>query len=356
MDSKNNKSNDLRRVPLDKEDMLSDSEREFAQNVKSVIKSIGNEKLTPLESAELWAKIQNSTASKAHTLSWKFYLQIAAAILVVLSFVGIWQYNQNNSTNKLLNFAAQNINKKTFVNKSVSGDSSALYTSQEEDNIITTNDFNTLVVGDGRRSEITLPDGTKVWLNSGSKLIYPRSFDKDSREVYLEGEAYFDVTHNKERPFHVRGKSMDIKVLGTEFYVGSNINNKNNYAVLVSGSIAFSGGSWLNKTEKILVPGERINYIPDEKKLLISHVKTAEFKSWKEGYLDIDSESLDAIIKSIAKYYNIEISTEGLSLANEKFTGRLDFQRNVDDVLAILCAGTPYQYNATERRLDLRKN
>ncbi|MGV3508736.1 MAG: FecR family protein [Sphingobacteriaceae bacterium] len=336
--------------------MLSDSEREFSQNIKSVIKSIGNEKLTPLESAELWAKIQSSTASKTHAFSWKFYLQIAAAILVVLSFVAIWQYNQNSSTNKLLSFAAQNINKKTFVNKQVSGDSSALHTSHEEDNIITTNDFNTLVVGDGRRSEITLPDGTKVWLNSGSKLIYPTVFDKDNREVYLEGEAYFDVTHNKEQPFHVRGKSMDIKVLGTEFYVGSNIDNKNNYAVLVSGSIAFSGGSWLNKTEKILVPGERINYMPDEKKLLISHVKTAEFKSWKEGYLDIESESLDVIVKSVAKYYNIEISTAAFALENEKFTGRLYLQRNVDDVLAILCEGSPYQYNATERRLELRKN
>lgn len=356
MDSKNNKPKGLHRVPTDKEDMLSDSEREFAQNIKSVIKSVGNEKLTPLETAELWAKIQDSTSSKANTFSWKYFIQIAASILVVLSFLGLWQYNRNTSTAKLLDFAAQNINKKVIVNKQIKGKVNDDQASNEDENIITTNDFNTLVVGDGRRSEITLPDGTKVWLNSGSRLIYPITFEKNSREVYLEGEAYFDVTHNKERPFHVRGKSMDIKVLGTEFYVGSNLNNKNNYAVLVSGSIAFSGGNWLNKTEKVLVPGERINYIPDEEKLLISHVKTEEYKSWKEGYLDIESESLDVIVKSIAKYYNIQISTEGLNLVNEKFTGRLDFQRNADDVLTILCSGTPYAYNPEERRLELRKH
>lgn len=340
-----------------KEDLISSSEKELAEAIKITVKSVGNEKLTPLETTELWSRIQSSTFHKQNKISWKRYMQIAAVLIVGIS-VGIWQYQQHTSTHKLIDFAAQNINKKD-VSKVKASTNQHHNTSEflnEEENIITTNEFNTLVVSDGRRSAIHLPDGTKVWLNSGSKLIYPVTFTKDKREVYLEGEAYFDVSHNKEWPFFVRAKNLDIKVLGTEFYVSSNKDSKHDYAVLVNGSITFSTGNWLNKVEKILVPGERINYNSENKELSVLEVKTEEFKAWKEGYVNITSESLDVIIQRVAKYYNIGISTGGLNLSHEKFSGRLDFQTNADDVLDILCYGTPYVYNSIERRLETIKN
>lgn len=341
----------------EKENLISDSEKELAMGIRSAIKATGNEKMSPMEKDELWAKIQSSTAPKSTSLNWKFYLQ-AVAVLVVAFGIGMWQYQRDTSTSKLLTFAAQNINKKIAVKKQqgVEKDkSSAPEDSNEEENIITTNDFNTLVVGDGQRSVIHLPDGTNVWLNSGSRLIYPGSFAKESREVYLEGEAYFDVAHNKEWPFYVRAKNMEIKVLGTEFFVSSNGENKSNYAVLVNGSIAFSTGTWLNKMERELVPGQQVNFNMEQHELSISNVNTAEFKSWKEGYVDIKSESLDIIVQRIAKYYNIEISTAGLDLTNEKFTGPLYFQRNAEDVLNILL-GSSYVYNSAERRIDIKRN
>ncbi|HTM98238.1 MAG TPA: FecR domain-containing protein [Pedobacter sp.] len=341
----------------EKDSLISDSEKELAEALKTTIKSVGNEKLPSLEAAELWSRIQNSTLHAQNGISWRRYMQIAAILIVGLG-IGIWQYQRNTSTHKLLDFAAQNINKKEVskVKAFSKKHQKAPEFLSEEENIITANDFNTLVVGDGRRSAIHLPDGTKVWLNSGSKLIYPVTFTKDKREVYLEGEAYFDVAHNKEWPFFVRAKNLDIKVLGTEFYVSSNKDSKEDYAVLVNGSITFSTGHWLNKIEKILVPGERINYDTEKKELLVLEVKTEEFKAWKEGYVNITSETLDVIVQRVAKYYNIEISTAGLDLSHEKFTGRLDFQKSADDVLDILCFGTPYVYNSAERRLEANKN
>ncbi len=336
---------------------MSDQEKELARGIKSAITASGNEQMSAMEKDELWAKIQSSTAPKSTSLNWKLYLQ-AAAVLVLAFGIGLWQYQRQTGTSKLLTFAAQNINKKMVVKTQQGvekGKTSAPDDSNEEENIITTNDFNTLVVGDGQRSVIHLPDGTNVWLNSGSRLIYPGSFAKDSREVYLEGEAYFDVAHNREWPFYVRAKNMNIRVLGTEFFVSSNAESKSNYAVLVNGSIAFSTGSWLNKMERELVPGQQVNFNMEQHELLISNVNTAEFKSWKAGYVDVQSEPLDVIVQRIAKYYNIEISTAGLDLSNEKFTGPLYFQRNADDVLDILCQGTPYLYNSAERRLELRK-
>jgi len=341
----------------EKDSLISDSEKELAEALKTTIKSVGNEKLPSLEAAELWSRIQKSTLHAQNGINWRRYMQIAAILIVGLG-IGIWQYQRNTSTHKLLDFAAQNINKKEVskVKAFSKKHQKAPEFLSEEENIITANDFNTLVVGDGRRSAIHLPDGTKVWLNSGSKLIYPVTFTKDKREVYLEGEAYFDVAHNKEWPFFVRAKNLDIKVLGTEFYVSSNKDSKEDYAVLVNGSITFSTGHWLNKIEKILVPGERINYNTEKKELLVLEVKTEEFKAWKEGYVNITSETLDVIVQRVAKYYNIEISTAGLDLSHEKFTGRLDFQKSADDVLDILCFGTPYVYNSAERRLEANKN
>lgn len=343
-------------IPEGNEGLISDSERELAGEIRQTLKKAGNERMPALEQAQLWARIQQQTVDKPKVYKWKLYLQIAAVLLLV-SGIGIWQFQKNTPTHRLLDFAAQNVGKKSVpTDGRASKTSTAIASSEnEEEHIITTNDFNTLVVGEGQRSAIRLPDGTKVWLNSGSRLIYPVAFSGEVREVYLEGEAYFDVTHNTRHPFYVRAGKMDIKVLGTEFYVSSNEGSTNNYAVLVTGSIAFSTGTWLNKVERQLVPGQRINYNLKENKLQISEVKTAEFQSWKEGFVDVSSESLDAIVQRVAKYYNMEISTYGLDLSQEKFSGRLDFQRSAEDVLNILCAGTPYVYNGVERRLELKK-
>lgn len=355
MDSKNKyKAEDFLsgRIPEGQEHLMSDSEQDLAAEIKNTLTTVGQEKLSSLEAARLWESIQEATVARPKSYHWKHYFQAAAILLIVLS-VGIWQYQKNTPANRLLEFAGQNVTKKSAGGGVPYHPDGTVV--NEEDNIISTNDFNTLVVGDGQRSVIKLPDGTKVWLNSGSRLIYPVAFSGSTREVYLEGEGYFDVVHDQEHPFYVHANKMDIKVLGTEFYVSSNLESDNNYAVLIQGSIAFSTGNWLNKVEKKLVPGQRINYDLKENKLLISEIKTTDFESWKEGFVDINSESLDVIVQRVARYYHVTISTQGLDLSNERFSGRLDFQRNADDVLNSLCAGTAYVYNSAERRLELRK-
>lgn len=359
MDSKNNyKAEDFLsgRIPEGEEHLVSDSERDLAGEIKAAIKNAGQEKLTALEAAGLWERIQHEAAIKPKRYHWKLYLQAAAILLMVMG-LGLWQYQKNTPTHKLLEFAAQNVSRKStlLTEQDLKKQSHAGDTANDEENIITANDFNTLVVGNAQRSVIKLPDGTKVWLNSGSRLIYPVAFSGDSREVYLEGEAYFDVTHDKAHPFYVRAGNMDIKVLGTEFYVSSDVERGHNYAVLVHGSIAFSTGNWLNKVEKKLEPGQQISYDLKANKISISEVKTAEFESWKDGVLYVERESLEVIVQRVARYYHIEISTQGLDLS-ETFSGTLYFQRSADDVLKVLFLGTPYVYNGAERRLELRKH
>lgn len=340
------------RIPEDQQHLISEGEQDLANEIKATVKAIGQEKIPALEAAELWERIQSETAAKPKMQLWKTIVKRAAIVLLIAG-IGLWQYDKNTPTSRLLDFAAQNVGSKN-INATDQDRAKQLQKpfNNEGENIITANDFNTLVVGNGQRSLITLPDGTKVWLNSQSRLIYPLSFEKNSREVYLEGEAYFDVAHNKAWPFYVRSKKMEIKVLGTEFFVSANNERSNNYAVLVNGSIAFSTGSWLNKKERELVPGQQISLDTHQDEISVSNVNTSEFRSWKDGYIHVESEPLDTIVQKIAKYYHIEISTAGLDLRQEKFSGRLDFQRSATDVLDILCYGTPYRYNSEERRLE----
>ena len=157
MDSKNNSEH---------------SEREFAGEIKQVLNHVGNDKLSPLAKDELWEKIAGRSVNRSIFYNWKLYVQVAA-ILFVVSGIGIWLYQQNTPTHKLLDFAATELSKKNGADQQQAlkpnAGASAVSSAHEAENITTTNDFNTLVVGNGQRSVIELPDGTKVWLNSGSR-------------------------------------------------------------------------------------------------------------------------------------------------------------------------------------------
>jgi len=361
MDSKKRyKAEDMLSGQIQKggENQISSCEQELAEEIKAAVRNLKPDKLSPSEADALWAKIESATTAKK-TFSIKPYLQAAAAVIVVAFGIGFWQYNNHIEAHKLMEFAAQSLTHKSAIQQQKYATQKQDKTRQQssnDDELITTDAYNTILVGEGRRSAVHLPDGTQVWLNSGSKLIYPKVFEAKTREVYLEGEGYFDVAHDSAHPFFVRTKRMEIKVLGTEFYLSANQNSAKDYAVLVQGSIAFSSGNWLNRVEKKLKPGEQVSIDAKDNHVQVLQVETTAFQSWKAGYLDIKSERLDEIIASVAKYYHVEISTSGIDLSAERFSGRLDLQRSVNDVVDILCMGTPYQYNATERRLELRKH
>ncbi len=347
---------------------------ELADAIKAVVKSSGNERMTEDEKADLRQSIE---ADKAHyrSLRLPFWVKIAASVIVVLGIV-LWQFREKE-TGALRKFASDSmINNRSGETRlilgegkvlSLKGQSSVIYNKEGlkifNDSSATISEemeklsaFNTLLVPYGRRSQLTLEDGTKVWLNSGSRLIYPVSFDTGKREVYLEGEAYFSVAHNPEKPFYVQSKHMNIKVLGTEFNVTTYSDDKRNYAALVNGSIELSvPGNWFKDKVRKLVPGELAVYDPAEEQLKISKVNTEEYTSWKEGYILLEKAPLRTIIKRLARYYNIPVDIDPKIGNGETFSGRLDFQKNIADVMDIICAGTTYNYDSSERRLTLKQ-
>ena len=144
--------------------------------------------------------------------------------------------------------------------------------------------MNQIIIPYGKRSDIILADGTHIRLNSGSKLTYPSKFKTDSREVYLSGEAFFDVKSNPDQPFYVITKDIKIKVTGTRFNVSSYDEDNTTQTVLVKGRIT-AGKNKLFAKSMDLFPGERLTYTKSNEALFRDKVDVKLYVSWVDGYL-----------------------------------------------------------------------
>lgn len=208
----------------------------------------------------------------------------------------------------------------------------------QEKMLASASNYNTLVVPYGKRSQLTLPDGTQVWLNSGSSLTYPVQFKARRREVFLQGEALFEVSHNAESPFSVLTSKMDVRVLGTVFNLSAYDSDSVVSTVLVKGSVELRYRGFvpgIAATEK-MVPGKLAEYNIREKRLVQRPVATEQFTSWKDGYLIFENSSLGAIAQKLERYYNVRILFENELIKNEKFSGNLDLGKSAIEVMRII--------------------
>lgn len=220
-------------------------------------------------------------------------------------------------------------------------------TSNKEETI-----YNTILVPYGRRSEIVLSDGTHVWLNSGSRLVYPALFKGSKREVYLEGEAIFDVSHDKEHPFLVLSESQEITVLGTVFNVSNYLDDSSAQTVLKSGrvQIAYRDDAMFETKKKLNIsPGTMASYNKIEKKIASKKVNVDHYFSWREGVLIFKNDDLRTIMRRLSRYYNIHIEIENDGLGGETFSGYLDLREDVEKVIATIQQTTDFEYVRQEK-------
>ncbi len=175
----------------------------------------------------------------------------------------------------------------------------------------------------GEKKEVVLSDGTIVTVNSNSALSYPTSFIGSTREVVLKGEAFFDVTENKEMPFIVKtNEGMDIKVLGTTFNVKSYPEDSNIETTLVTGKVEVVERSD-NKTV-FLYPSQRATYVKNDDQLIIDKVDTENYVSWKDGKLIYDETPLREVIKGLERMYDITFQVKSEEILDYKFKGTFD--------------------------------
>lgn len=189
------------------------------------------------------------------------------------------------------------------------------------------------VVPLGSQAKIILPDGTVAWLNSGSTLKYNNLYGKKNREVLLTGEGYFEVTKDKSKPFLVYANNIEIKVLGTVFNVRSYLDDPTVEVNLLEGKVDISIMNNSNSGKVTLLPNEKMVFDKKSNSMLSSSAEAAKSAQWTIGKLCFVDASLEEIANDLERKYDVQITIETDEIKNEIFSGSLDLNQPLNEIL-----------------------
>lgn len=256
--------------------------------------------------ATLWSDAETNKKSKRSLLFIPSYareiLKIAAIFLVVFFVIQSWDYFFSNKDEKIV--------------------------------------MQKLYVPPGQRVELTLVDGTRVWLNANTMFTFPSRFANGQREIFLNGEAHFQVTSDKENPFIVRTILHDVEVLGTEFNVSAYSRNNFFETVLMKGAVkvcAHQGDS------VILQPNTKVTSTDGVMK--VSPIKNADQYRWTEGLMCFEDEPIEELFNKIEAYYDIKIVNNNLKVGKRRYTGKFYIDDGVEHILKILQLNNDFTYS-----------
>ena len=199
----------------------------------------------------------------------------------------------------------------------------------------------TITVPAGQRINITLVDGTNVWLNARTSLSYPVKFGKNNRQVVLDGEAYFDVTKDKSKPFIVQTDNYNVEVLGTQFDVNAYSETGEFETTLMSGSVKVASAS--DSTQKITLKPNNKVYMQDGK-LHVTAVDDYNPYRWKEGLICFKNETFTSIMKDFEKYYGLTIQVKNKNVFKYVYTGKFRQTDGIDYALRVLQKDIKFTY------------
>ena len=200
----------------------------------------------------------------------------------------------------------------------------------------------------GEKAEVVLPDGSNVWINSGSTLTYDKHFNGKERSVHLQGEAYFEVPENKKRPFIVHTKHITVQALGTSFNVRSYETDSLASAVLLEGKVKVSASGH----ETILSVNERATFDKRKQTLLADRVEALNFIEWKNGNIYFSNQTYDEIARALSRIYNVEIQFASEQLRPMRFSGTLG-SSGIKNALDILSMTSPMYYEMKDTTIIL---
>ena len=199
----------------------------------------------------------------------------------------------------------------------------------------------TITVPAGQRINITLVDGTNVWLNARTSLSYPAKFGKNNRQVVLDGEAYFDVTKDKSKPFIVQTDNYNVEVLGTQFDVNAYSETGEFETTLMSGSVKVASAS--DSTQKITLKPNNKVFLQDGK-LHVTAVDDYNPYRWKEGLICFKNETFTSIMKDFEKYYGLTIQVKNKNVFKYVYTGKFRQTDGIDYALRVLQKDIKFTY------------
>lgn len=205
-------------------------------------------------------------------------------------------------------------------------------TASSKPNTQNTTETHTLTIPRGENFKVILCDGTEVWLNANSRLIYPTAFVEKERVVYLEGEAYFKVTSNKQHPFIVKTPNIQTRVLGTEFNIRS-YTPEDSHVVLINGKVEVcntQGGAYT-----AITPGEDAHLQADGN-FVLTEVDLDSYTYWKDGYFYFDDIALREIMQNLGRWYNVNIEFRNAEAMNYKMHFIADRRLGLEHTIQLL--------------------
>lgn len=207
----------------------------------------------------------------------------------------------------------------------------------QQDNL-STNYYTQVISPPGQRTQLILPDSTKVWLNSNSTIKYPAAFTNETRDVFIQGEGYFEVSKDKERPFIVNTSKIKIRVFGTHFNIKEN--QEKATVALLEGKVQVLNQK--NESLSFLDPGEKLEVNEDE--ILLKKIKnTNALVAWTNGILVFDEEPFENVINYLENWYGVQIKLDNKLYNKHQYTFKVKTE-SLREVLDLISVITPINY------------
>ena len=317
----------------------------------------------------IWSRIKSDVDGKNVPVKnmYRLYLKYAAIFLGLLVGVGVWhQMSKVTPIVKSIEIVAKD---SPVILKMPDGESVPIDAKGEQvlankagklvaqqngaqiryikNNLVEEVVFNEVIVPHGKKFQIILSDGTMVFINSGSSLRFPTNFlAGKERQVFLEGEAYFEVAKDEARPFLVTSSEIGIKVLGTHFVVSS-YKESEKFAVLAEGSVAVYRGQ-VQDSPTIIAPGEKATI--QENDVLVKSVHISDYLNWMEGSLSFNDELFKEIVLKIERHYGVEVENNYGALDSMKFKGSFK-DESISDLLDTFKESAGFDYEIEHNKI-----
>lgn len=202
--------------------------------------------------------------------------------------------------------------------------------------------YQTVKVPSGQRVELILPDSTHVWVNANTTVRYPLEFDEDSRDVELDGEAYFEVKHNSKCPFIVHTSKMDIEDLGTKFNVDAYAGNNYQEASLIEGKVSVKMSGSKGHTY-VLEPGKMFTVAGGKER--IEDISDTDKYRWTEGLYCFSAKTMAEIMRDFEKFYGVHIVVDNEQIRKITLSGKFRIAEGLDYALSVLQTEAPFKYH-----------
>ena len=218
--------------------------------------------------------------------------------------------------------------------------------------------LNEVIIPAGKKSHLILEDGTSVWLNAGSKMAFPTKFDGKKREVFLDGEAYFEVAHDQDKPFFVNTENISVKVLGTKFNISAYKTDELAETVLIEGRVTVSEKSVLGymMEKAILNPNQKASYNRNNRSISVVNVQDVDISiAWIEGMFRFSQQSLHEVLNKLERYYNVQFIYDSEFSTSDLITGKLDLNVPLEKAMRALADVASLQIEIKDGNVYIKK-